>query len=109
MWASLARPKNFAPDMKVVAQPASDASKLIQLALSLGSSVVLFVWLVTAVLYHFDDPHWPTTSVPMFSMLCAAGGDCDESFRSGTYTVSRAAWRYVCLVKIPNQTVTIET
>jgi len=81
-WSSNDQPS----EVKAILPGTPAASKDTLTALSLLCSFTLFAWMTVAFIRHFDDPKWPITSVPMFSMLCGTM-ECAESFRASTYNL----------------------
>lgn len=71
-----------------------DHSSMALAALAIVCSIGLFAWVTVGVFLHFDDPKWPITSVPMFSMTCGIQY-CDESFRSSVIKLS--VWHGLCI------------
>ena len=71
-----------------------DYSSLTLAALALVCSLSLFAWVTVGVFLHFDDPKWPITSVPMFSMTCDIQ-HCDERYRSTVIELS--VWQGLCI------------
>lgn len=71
------------------AQRSCKQVNMVKALLAFLCTAVLITWIAVALLWHFpaDDPKWPVSSIPMYSIRCGVC-DCQDKFRKGVVHLS---------------------